>query len=207
MKLVAVSQRVDLHPVRHERRDALDQALHRFLLTADLLPVPVPNGLISGDALKDDATCALAQWLQTVQPMAIVLSGGNNIGDCIDRDNTERFLLDYADRLGLPVLGICRGMQMMCTWAGATLRPIKNHVDCRHDIYGSISGEVNSYHGFSVDDLPENIQVLARSADHTIEAVCFNASPWEGWMWHPERETPFNPRDIQRLRDVLRASW
>jgi putative glutamine amidotransferase len=27
--------------------------------------------------------------------------------------------------------------------------------------------------------------------------------PWEGWMWHPEREEVFNPKDLQRIRDLF----
>ena len=44
MKVVAVSQRVDMFLDRNESRDALDQKLIDFLLSIDCLAVPVPNG-------------------------------------------------------------------------------------------------------------------------------------------------------------------
>ena len=43
----------------------------------------------------------------------IILSGGNNIGDVKERDITETYLLKYAETNEIPVLGICRGMQML----------------------------------------------------------------------------------------------
>ena len=114
MKVVAVSQRVDCFPERGETRDALDQQLVEFLLAAGCLPVPVPNGM----------GAHLADWLAAVQPAAVVLSGGNDIGQCASRDATEHALLDYAQMAHMPVLGICRGMQMLAHWAGTGLRPV-----------------------------------------------------------------------------------
>ena len=50
---------------------------------------------------------------------------------------------------------------------------------------------------------PQGYRVLARSADGGIEAIQHDHLPWEGWMWHPERETPFRAADGQRLQSVL----
>ena len=53
MKVVALSQRVDVFPERGESRDAIDQRLISFLLDAGFLPVPVPNGLCLQTAGSD----------------------------------------------------------------------------------------------------------------------------------------------------------
>lgn len=193
MKVVAVSQRVDEHLEYKEVRDTLDQRLALFLAAAGGLCVPVPNRL--GDGLND--------WLTALKPAAIVLSGGNNIGECAARDTTEHTLLNYAERHRLPVLGICRGMQMMAHWAGAGLHPVQGHVRARHHLSGKITGEANSYHGLSLTACPADFEVLARSEDGEIEAIRHESLPWEGWMWHPERENTFATRDVQRLKALL----
>lgn len=193
MKIVAVSQRVDQFPKRNETRDALDQRLVAFVSICGHMPVPVPNAL--GGAIRD--------WLAVVRPAAVVLSGGNDIGQCAERDDTELALLTYAQERHLPVLGICRGMQMLAHWSGTDLHPVQGHVRTRHRLTGEIVGEVNSYHCFSLATCPADFEVLARSEDDEIEAIRHQSLPWEGWMWHPEREENFAARDVQRIKALF----
>ncbi|MGF6090695.1 gamma-glutamyl-gamma-aminobutyrate hydrolase family protein [Pseudomonas sp. 18173] len=205
MKVVAISQRVDVLPERGESRDALDQQMVAFLLAAGCMPVPVPNGLCQqtlGAGLTDDA---LQVWLNAVGPQAIVLSGGNDIGQCPARDRTEAVLLEHARSEHLPVLGICRGMQMIAHWSGAELKPVTGHVRVRHRLSGTIAALVNSYHGFSLVDCPDDFTVMARSEDGEIEAIRHVSLPWEGWMWHPEREGVFASHDLLRLKRLFRV--
>jgi putative glutamine amidotransferase len=193
LKLVAISQRVDAFPERHETRDALDQRLAALVAICGYIPVPVPNAL--GGTLR--------AWLTVVQPAAVVLSGGNDLGRCAERDDTELALLAHAHERQLPVLGICRGMQMMAHWAGTGLHLVIGHVRTRHRLLGHISAEVNSYHGYSLSACPEGFEVLARSEDGEIEAIRHLSLPWEGWMWHPEREENFVPGDVHRIKALF----
>lgn len=206
MKVVAVSQRVDACSERGELRDALDQRLVRLLVSLGLTPVPVPNCLVQEKRGAGHQQNRIADWLSALLPRAIVLSGGNNIGDNLDRDLTEHHLLDYARDHQLPTLGICRGMQMMAHWAGVGLDKIDGHVRTRHLVLGGIEQMVNSYHGYALARCPVGFDVLARSEDGCIEAIKHAHLPWEGWMWHPEREEPFAVSDLDRLRRLFDCS-
>jgi gamma-glutamyl-gamma-aminobutyrate hydrolase PuuD len=193
MKVVAISQRVDQFIERNETWDSLDQRLVTFVSICGHMPVPVPNILGS----------AIDEWLNIINPTAVVLSGGNDIGLAIDRDSTEYALLKSAYERQLPVLGICRGMQIMAHWAGTSLCRLQGHVRARHRLLGEITAEVNSYHEFSLATCPKNFVVLARSEDGAIEAIRHQTLPWEGWMWHPEREPNFSEHDVKRLKSLF----
>lgn len=203
MKVVAVSQRVEHYPDRNETRDALDWRMIYFLQHSGYIPVPVPNALCT--ELPDGTFDfhLMNDWLATLKPSALVLSGGNDINQSSERDATERQLLKYASQFRLPVLGICRGMQLMANWAGAQLRRVSGHVKTRHCLSGAIAGEVNSFHCFSIANCPDGFKILAQSEDGEIEAICHESLPWEGWMWHPEREENITSRDLKRIRALF----
>lgn len=222
-KTVIVSQRVDEYRDRNETRDAVDQKLVDFLQLAGYLPVPIPNTLVkkkyAGDSteywlvadkqdretgLGNDAVKQLTVWIEAIRPHAIVLSGGNDIGRYVERDLTEAVLLTYAKKNGLPVLGICRGMQMITAWHGKSLKKVSGHVAVRHKVSGIINQEVNSFHEMAIVVPPDNFRVLATSEDGTIEAIECAELSWEGWMWHPERETEFSSSDLDRVRKLFK---
>ena len=206
--IVAVTQRVDSVQGRAELRDALDQRLIRWLVRAGTLPVAVPNNL-SCESGADEGT--LARWLEAVRPGLLLLSGGNDIGEQPTRDATERYLIAWAAAERVPVLGICRGMQMLAVWAGGELVRKEGHAGVRHAL--RISGvkegwpvEVNSYHNWILAGCPAGFEVEALAEDGSIEAIRHAELPWEGWMWHPEREAPFDPKDIRRLKRLINGS-
>ncbi|PWB35391.1 gamma-glutamyl-gamma-aminobutyrate hydrolase [Pseudomonas sp. SDI] len=203
MKIVAVSQRVARVAEHDECRDALDQRLIDFLLAGGFLPVPVPNTLCLHTHETGADQDAMHGWLTRLSPQAIVLSGGNDIGEQPARDTTEARLLDHARSRRLPVLGICRGMQMLAHAAGGQLKPVTGHVRTRHRLSGQIGAEVNSYHAFALASCPPAFTVLARSEDGEIEAIRHLSLPWEGWMWHPEREEVFAAHDLCRLKTLF----
>jgi gamma-glutamyl-gamma-aminobutyrate hydrolase PuuD len=197
MKAVAVTQRVSVIPAYGERRDCLDQAWTKFLALCGLLPVLLPN--ITGAAL---ALC------QRTDIGGLVLTGGNDLavlgGDAPERDAVENALLDWVERDGLPVLGVCRGMQAIQQRFGVPLCRVEGHVAQHHVI--RIDGErkqVNSYHHFGSLDSRPPLEVWAVADHGVVKAVRHAARPVTGIMWHPERCDPFSPADVGLFRKVF----
>jgi N5-(cytidine 5'-diphosphoramidyl)-L-glutamine hydrolase len=197
MKKVAVTQRVSIVAAYGERRDCLDQSWTRFLSACGLLPVLLPNVTEAALALCDGAGIA-----------GMVLTGGNDLavlgGDAPERDAVENALLDLAERRGLPVLGVCRGMQVIQQRFAIRLRRVDGHVARRQVI--RIDGaprEVNSFHRFAAFDSRPPLDVWAVADDGVVEAVRHSARPITGIMWHPERCVPYSPADVNLFRQVF----
>ena len=203
--VVGITQRIDSVPGRGELRDALDQRLAQWIVYAGFLPVAVPNTL----PLTEDADQpTLENWLQAIQPGALILSGGNDIGEYSSRDSTERYLLSWSQAKRIPVLGICRGLQMIAVWAGINLVKREGHVGSRHQLVITAEKDVwpanvNSFHNWGLASCPDGFEVAAQAEDESIEAIKHRQLPWEGWMWHPEREMPYSPQDIKRLKRLF----
>lgn len=207
--IVAITQRIDTIDARNELRDALDQRMVQWLSHIGVLSVPVPNALVNvKNSSRVSEQSALQSWLEIVQPNALVLSGGNDVGEYLQRDITEKYLLAWAQTKKIPVLGICRGMQMIAVWAGVKLNKIEAHAGVRHKLKTVTKSDewpthVNSFHNWGLESCPQGFNVMAQGEDGSIEAICHQTLPWEGWMWHPEREAPFNQIDEMRLRRLL----
>lgn len=198
MKVVAVSQRVDFVRSINEIRDSLDQRLMSFVTKANMMPILVPNSLVVVHRESVDYEL-LNNWLYKFKPEGIILSGGNNIGEEVSRDYTELRLINYALENSLPLLGICRGMQMIANFENVGLKPVSHHINTRHFLFGEINREVNSYHRYALCKCPVGYKVIGFSEDNEIEAIKHNNRKWEAWMWHPEREAISSSEDLIRI--------
>lgn len=191
---IAISQRQDVVAGRNEIRDALDQRLPKLLWELGFLPLPLVSGLPHP-----------ADYLTALAPDGLLLSGGNDIGSAPARDKLETTALEYAATNGLPVLGLCRGMQMINHFQGGSLRPLNGHTAVRHRVRGPLVGdnghEVNSYHdhGLLEADLGDELEAMAWADDGIVEALRHRRLPWLGIMWHPERDTPVAPADQELI--------
>ena len=199
MKVLGVSQRIDKICDRREIRDSLDQSLTILLDLVGVKIVPIPN-LVRTEA---NGQPGLQDFLSHMNLDGFILSGGNNIGEYASRDLVEFDILNYAYANSKPLLGICRGMQMISHWAGTDTKRVSGHVGTRHNVNGLINGNVNSSHEFSLLNCPDGFFVTAYSEDGEIEAIISNSNLIEGWMWHPEREKPYSCNDIERLQSLF----
>lgn len=197
MPSVALSMRHDLIDGRDETRAAIDERLIEFFHHSGFDCVLVHN------LFKDRQT--LFDFLNRNLIDGIVLTGGNDIGNIPRRDDTERWLISYAIDNNVPLLGICRGMQMIGNYFGCALKKVDGHVNVLHKLIGSRHGErsVNSYHNYSLDSCPDQFGVIHRSLDGEIESIVGRCGAIIGIMWHPEREFPFSEADRNLVRNLF----
>ncbi len=143
-----------------------------------------------------------------------------------ERDTLEIDLLLEADRSGIPVFGICRGLQVVNVAFGGTLhqhlpdvggvdqhRMAGRHQRLRHevkvaessrlyDVCGRATIDAASSHHQGIDALAEGLVPVAWTGDGLVEAV---ERP-EGWVvavqWHPEETAAGDPAQ-QALFDAF----
>jgi len=128
------------------------------------------------------------------------------------RDTLEKLLINYALQMKKPILGICRGMQILnCVLGGSLYQDIATQYkpdlkhpcydtprDCVHiveiadntrlrQIMNLDAVPVNSRHHQAVKKLGRNLKVSATAPDGTIEAMEFiDDYPMLSVQWHPE---------------------
>ncbi|WP_428326236.1 gamma-glutamyl-gamma-aminobutyrate hydrolase family protein [Nitrosopumilus sp.] len=187
-KKIGITMRVVNAENYIERRDALSQDWTKFLESIDYVPVFIPNSSSTESFLKE------------MSLDGIILSGGDNIGDHKDRDETEKIILNYAISKNIPIFGVCRGMQVINKFFGGNLTTNENHIVKSHEIqlknptieslFQNNEISVNSYHKNVIkeENLGQNLEVFAKfTYDETIEGFFHSLHPIIGVMWHPER--------------------
>ncbi len=208
MDKVAITMR--MMPTEHgEWRDAIAQDWANVLLAQSVKPIFVPN---------NPEHCT--RYLDEVK--ALILTGGDGIvlsepnAESDDplaiRDKTEVTLLSAAIERDIPILAVCRGLQLINWYFGGTLKKIESdivHVAKDHKV--SITSEqdlfpegdmlVNSFHELGIDTLAEELEVFATAPDGVIEGVQHKGHKVMGIMWHPERS--FSDESVQKLHNDI----
>ncbi|MEZ5231814.1 MAG: gamma-glutamyl-gamma-aminobutyrate hydrolase family protein [Acidimicrobiales bacterium] len=140
-----------------------------------------------------------------------------------ERDAVELAAVRWARRSGRPVLGICRGIQLVAAALGGSLcqdLPTAGHnghwdLEREHAPSHAVkaepgslaeaalggAGEVNSIHHQAVADPGPELVATAWSPDGVIEAVeARNGTPTLGLQWHPERLAGSDARHLAPFR-------
>jgi putative glutamine amidotransferase len=123
------------------------------------------------------------------------------------RDDMERGILERAFKMDLPILGICRGSQMLNIVLGGTLHqeaysvyeskfvrtilPKKRVTVTRDSLLYRVTRkpcvDVNALHTQAVDRLGRGLQIAARDEGGMIQAIERTRDPFAlGVQWHPE---------------------
>jgi putative glutamine amidotransferase len=143
------------------------------------------------------------------------------------RDAMEWRALDVALSMDMPVLGICRGMQVLNVYLGGTLYQDlptqrgdminhdqdapwshhQHHVQCTNGshlqrILGDCTPlEINSFHHQAVKDLAPGVRCTAQAEDGLIEGIESEHHRWVlGVQWHPERHEAEAPHTNPNVR-------
>jgi putative glutamine amidotransferase len=208
VKRIGITQRVENIQAYSERRDCLDQRWSSFSFELGYIPIPLANV----------AHEKVTSILDTLNLDAILLSGGNSITSfdssasdvAPERDAFESALISAALTRNIPIIGICRGMQMINVHLGGNLISVNGHISVQHSISTleesyDLPEIVNSFHkwGIRVDDLAKGLKSISVDSDGNIEAFEHKEKKLLGIMWHPEREEPFNKLDIQLIQRFL----
>lgn len=160
----------------------------------------------------------------------LILSGGHDVNPLLygeepnkllsdiypERDTFDLTLIEEATKLKMPILGICRGHQILNVSNGGTLYQdlslakdsyIKHNQEKlpsqgthtvnieKNSILYSILGDtaiVNSFHHLSVNKVGKGFKAVAYSKDGVIEAIERNKPFALGIQWHPEMMSQSN---------------
>jgi gamma-glutamyl-gamma-aminobutyrate hydrolase PuuD len=209
VKRIGITQRVRIEAAGTQRLDCLDQAWFELAQQIDVDLMIVPNA----------SSCA-ADWARRRRLDGLILSGGNDLAHleaarevAPERDATEAAILDIAEKEGFPVLGVCRGMQLINHRFGGRLSKVSGHARQRHAVYPCVEAgvfrgfsEVDSFHdwGITQDDLARPLVACLAAPGGVVEAVRHASLPWFGMMWHPERSRGGDrSADLALLRAVF----
>lgn len=182
-----------------EIRDALSHDWPKFMLAVlpDATWMPLPN--IGKDILEHAES-----WMLN----GFIITGGNDVSEYPQRDQTEMALIEFALNNDLPIFGVCRGFQIMAHYFGHEVKPCPGHAGTRHMIkLGTEMNIVNSYHG-NCGPLEVSTPLIAYAWDSEgrIEAFRHETKPLSAIMWHPERHTVVSEYDRVIVRTLFGLS-
>lgn len=130
----------------------------------------------------------------------VIFSGGNDLFNNHKnkenryRDIMEKKLLKYYLVKNIPILGTCRGFQLISSYFKNIPKKCVNHVGKSHSLILAKSKFidfkkliVNSFHNFSVNDLSNSFNIISLHKDQSIEIAEHKSKKLLCLMFHPER--------------------
>ena len=148
-----------------------------------------------------------AKQIQEINPKGIILSGGPA---SVYVKNAPRCDEDIA-ALGIPILGICYGMQLGCQMLGATVQPTATReygrtactVNNNSKLFKSITKDITVWmsHGDQVVDLSAEFESLAFTKNCPFAAVKHKTKAFYGVQFHPE--VTHTPQGSQLIQNFL----
>ena len=149
------------------------------------------------------------QYIKIIKPHGILLTGGCDIGKFKQRDLFEIKLIKYGIRKKIPIVGICRGMQIINALFKGKLKKINNHKAKRHiviELQTKKKRYVKCFHNFSIMKNKLSKEFIIKhicEKDSEIESIFNKKKKIFGLMWHPEREVQFKKEDKNLIKFYL----
>ncbi|HTH93971.1 MAG TPA: type 1 glutamine amidotransferase [Rhodocyclaceae bacterium] len=224
---IALSARIfhpepNAHGIRTKTLQVLEQSVAQWVMARDVMLMMVPSAVRDGELLRSNIR--LRDYAENLD--GLVLQGGADVspqaygeqpldpawaGDPV-RDAYELELVHEFIEAGKPILGICRGMQLMNVALGGSLYqdlPTQRAGDVRHETsdydrhahtvsftedgqfrrwFGNVEGGlVSSIHHQAVNRIGKDLRIEATSADGVVEAISGTSRNFLcGVQWHPE---------------------
>ena len=129
MKYIAFTQRVEISS-NNEIRDCIDENWYNFSKKLKHSPLLIPNHNINNTR----------KLIDEIKPALIVLTGGNDLykknkSYNKNRNTIELLLLRIEIKKKIPLIGICRGMQLINHFFNGKITKINNHAGTQHKIF------------------------------------------------------------------------
>ncbi len=207
MKKIAVTQRIIENESYFELRDTLDTNWASFFECSDFIPVLLPSEY------------DFESYFKEFKIDGILLTGGNDLSSINKslasekRDAFEKKLISYAIKNNIPLLGVCRGLQIIAEFFGSDFIKVENQVKINHSLkvnknskYYSdliLLDKVNSYHNYAVNNISDELMISATNENKIIKAIEHKKYKIFGQMWHPERELPYRENEINLINKIL----
>ena len=147
----------------------------------------------------------------------LILTGGGDIYKYSKkkndkyRDTFEITLFNYFKRNNKPILAICRGYQLIMNFYKCDIREQKGHIRTTHNLNINKSRffklkkiKVNSYHKFSVFNVPDQFNKISLHKDKSVEVSEHKTKKIICLMFHPERKTDQKKKIIKDFKSFFK---
>ncbi len=148
-----------------------------------------------------------AARIRELKPRGLILSGGPASVYYPNAPRCDPAILD----LGIPVLGICYGMQLACQMLGSSIKPAENrefgrahiHIENPNGLFGGVPEHTVVWmsHGDQVHSVNGDFEALAGTDTCPVAAVRHRSRPIYGLQFHPE--VGHTPQGSRILRNFL----
>ena len=187
------------------------------------LPVTLTTAALA-EALADRLDGLLLTGGADVAPARYGQEEDPNLGTVEpERDAFELAVLEAMAARGKPVLGICRGLQVINIWAGGTLHQhVPEHLQDErppaeriHPVKIDPSTpfsrryldeiSVNTFHHQTVDELGDGLVILGRAPDGVVEMIEREGARIVAVQWHPELLDDLDPSFVWLVEEARRS--
>ena len=124
----------------------------------------------------------------------LIISGGNDlpihkkVNFNILRNKFNNFYFSRALKKNIPIIGICHGAQFIASKYSAKFKKTRSHVGIHKIFYGKSIKKIISHHNYKIQNISNNVKVLAVAEDKSIELFKVKTKRIYGFVWHPERQ-------------------